>query len=73
MTKMLLLLAALIAALVTAPTASADPDTCRAAADGQWYSQTGQRCRGDDINQFHIGNSPQLYCWYYPTDPICHE
>jgi hypothetical protein len=74
MTRILMLLAALIVASAATPAvASADPASCRAGADGQWYSQTGQRCRGNDINQWHIGNSPQLYCWYYPTDPMCKD
>lgn len=52
------------------PAAHADPDTCRAVGSA-WYNQQGQQCRGDDINQWHIGNSPQLYCWFYATDPMC--
>lgn len=65
-------LATLIAAasVTLSPAAHADPDTCRANGS-RWYSQTGQQCRGDDLNQWHIGNSPQLYCWWYATDPMC--
>ncbi len=54
-------------------TASADPDSCRVGADGQYYSNVGQRCRGDDIDQWHVGNSPQLFCWFYSTNPMCKE
>jgi hypothetical protein len=70
MTKRIpLMLAALIVASAAMPvTAHADPDTCRAAG-GQWWSTTGQRCRGDDLNQWRIGNSTQLYCWYYICGP----
>jgi hypothetical protein len=69
-------LAATIAAiaLVTLPAAhaSADADTCRAAGS-EWLSNTGQRCRGLDADQWHIGGNTQLFCWYYPTVGICRD
>lgn len=55
------------AQLLSMPAAKADPDTCRVAADNQWYDGTGQRCRGDDLDQWRVGNSPQLTCWWYPS------
>ena len=56
--------------LLFLPEANADRDTCRIGADGQAYTATGQRCRGTDINLFHT-SSPQLLCWYTPSDPVC--
>ncbi len=58
---------AMVAATILAPTASADPDTCRIAPDGLWYDNTGARCRSDDLDQWRVGNSPQLTCWWYPS------
>ena len=61
------------AQLLFMPAAKADPDTCRVAPDGQWYSQTGQRCRSTDIQQWPVQNSPELHCWWLPLDPMCRE
>jgi hypothetical protein len=56
------------------PAAHADPeDACRAAG-GLWYSTTAQRCRGLDVNQWHIREQTQLYCYQemstYTSDEI---
>lgn len=70
------LTAGLVAAIVAMsmvgqiPQANADPDACRIAADGHAYTSTGQRCRGSDLDLWHTG-SPQLLCWYTPSDPMC--
>jgi hypothetical protein len=59
------------APLLLMPAANADaPNTCRIGADGGAYSQTGSRCRDSDLNLWHT-SSPQLLCWYTPSDPVC--
>jgi hypothetical protein len=70
MTRLAAALLALGAAALVwpVPAAHADSDTCRIAPDGLWYSNIGQRCRGVDIDAWHIGGAPQLFCWFYPLN-----